>query len=199
MNVKTNTNNIALVDMDGTIADYEGAMQKGLEKALANLNVTGKDVWKHEYKPIQNLIKNQIGFWKDLRPLEDGMAIVNALKFYGFTPHILTKGPYKTLIAWTEKAEWCRKHLPAVPVTISEDKGLVYGKILVDDWPPYCESWLTWRPRGLVIMPAYPYNEGFDKKFPGQVIRYTGNNWEDIKKALELVASRQPGEPLITK
>ena len=189
---------IALVDMDGTVADYKGAMQKGLEKALAGLGVSGTDVWKDEYKPIQNLIKNQIGFWRDLEPIQEGLALVNALRFYGFKPHILTKGPYKTLIAWTEKAEWCRKHLPGTPITISEDKGLVYGKILVDDWPPYCESWLKWRPRGLVLMPAYTYNEGFEDKFPGQVIRVTGDsdNWDRVKQAIQNVADRQPKEPL---
>jgi len=56
-----------------------------------------------------------------------------------------------------------------VQVTLTEDKGLVYGKVLVDDWPPYIERWLTWRPRGLVIMPARRWNATFTHP---QVLRY---------------------------
>ena len=39
------------------------------------------------------------------------------------------------------EAQWCQHHLPGVPVTITMDKGLVYGKVLVDDYPPYVERW----------------------------------------------------------
>ena len=187
----------ALVDMDGTVANYQGAMQRELEKALEGLGVTGHEVWNKKYKQIQSLIKSQPGFWRNLEPIESGLKIVRILKLYGLEPHILTKGPYKTLIAWTEKAEWCRKHLPNTPITISEDKGLVYGKILVDDWPTYCEAWLKWRPRGLVLMPAYPYNEGFENKFPGQVIRVTKNNEDEVRRAIIRAADRKPGEPLV--
>jgi|GEM_PF-4745712 len=37
----------------------------------------------------------------------------------------------------------------------------------------YIERWLTWRPRGLVIMPAQPWNEDFRHS---NVLRYNGKN-----------------------
>lgn len=63
-----------------------------------------------------------------------------------------------------EKVEWCHKNLPmekGISVSLVENKGLVYGRVLVDDYPPYVESWLKWRPRGLVIMPAHDHNVSF--------------------------------------
>lgn len=181
---------IALIDMDSTLCDYHGAMEEAFEKAFG---LPGIEVWK--YKEFQNIVKRVPGFWRNLKLIPKGETIVRILKAYGFEPHILTKGPYKTTSAWTEKVEWCREHMPGVPVTITEDKGLVYGKVLVDDWPPYCESWLQFRPRGLVIMPAYPHNEGFDTKHPDRVVRLE-NNWSDVSAMIERAAKRVPGEPL---
>jgi len=40
----------------------------------------------------------------------------------------------------------------------SQKKSLVYGKVLVDDWPDYYLPWLGVRPRGLVTVPAHPWN-----------------------------------------
>jgi hypothetical protein len=78
---------------------------------------------------------------------------------------------------------WIDKHLgQGVDITITRDKGLVYGKVLVDDWPEYINRWLEWRPRGLVIMPANEANKGY---FHPQVIRYDGKNLGVVKEAME--------------
>ena len=186
--------NIALIDMDQTLCDYEGAMEKELSKVLG---VVGPVGWhSSEYKGIVDLIKRNPGFWRTLSKIELGFKIVEMLKEAGFDLHILTKGPYRTTSAWTEKVEWCREHLPGVPVTITEDKSLMYGKILVDDWPEYCERWLKFRPRGLVIMPAYEYNYSFAVNNIDKVIRATGYNWDQIEKEIKRVANRMPGEAL---
>ena len=76
--------------------------------------------------------------------------------------HVLTKGPKSSPNAFTEKVCWCKQHMPGVPVTLTENKGLVYGRVLVDDWPSYVEAWLKFRARGLVIMPDRPWNQGFE-------------------------------------
>jgi len=184
--------NIALVDMDATLCNYEGAMDKKLKEIVGE-----KADWLDpKHKKIVDLIKLQPGFWRDLEPISSGFKVVNLLRANGFHVNILTKGPYKTVSAWSEKVEWCRDHLPGTPVTITENKGLVYGRILVDDWPPYCEQWLKWRPRGLVLMPAYPYNSDFSKQYPGQVIYINENNWDNVESAIKNIAQRKSGEPL---
>jgi hypothetical protein len=83
---------------------------------------------------------------------------------------------------------------PDVDITITRDKGLVYGLVLVDDWPKYILRWLKWRPRGLVIMPASTSNEKF--KHP-QVIRYDGSreSFDQVDTAMRKVLVRKPREP----
>ena len=183
--------NIALIDMDQTLCDYEGAVKNKLVELYgSNLK---ENIWE-AYKPAIDMIKQTPGFWRALPKIELGFKIVDILQNCGFDIHILSKGPHKTTLAWTEKVEWCREHLPETPITITEDKSLVYGRVLVDDWPLYCEQWLQWRPRGMVIMPAYEYNVGFENKHPGQVIRATGKNWVEVGEAILRVSERKAGE-----
>ena len=177
---------IALVDMDQTLCDYEGTIKNKIKEYLQNQDLVICNL--DYYEEIASKIKKTPGFWKTLPEIELGFKIINILKSYGYDIHVLTKGPYNTTSAWTEKVEWCREHLPGVPVTITENKSLVYGKILVDDWPEYCEQWLKHRPRGQVIMPAYSYNEGFDKKYHGRVIRTDGTNLNRVEEIIKWVS-----------
>jgi 5'-nucleotidase len=183
---------IALVDMDGTLADYDLGMKRDLIRLCSpeekKLVVEAADMheleklgahWKHR----MDMIKQQAGWWWRLPRMEDQFKVLNTMRRMHFDIHILTKGPWKTTSAWSEKVEWCREHTPYASVHISEDKGLVYGKVLMDDWPPYIRRWLTWRPRGLVIMPAHPWNEDF--RHPN-VVRWDGSPeaWAEIEDRL---------------
>lgn len=163
---------IALVDMDGTLVDYHNTLKNDLAK-IASPNDPVDIEFNNEPEWLRgriNLIRNQDGWWQGLPILQAGFNIVSLLRKHQFALHILTKGPPQSPNAWTEKALWCRKNISDAMVTITEDKSLVYGKILVDDWPPYISSWIQWRPRGLVIMPDQPWNQGFEHP---NVIRYT--------------------------
>lgn len=173
---------LALIDMDGTLCDFNNTLKKEVDASIEVQEKYGNSNFSR--KQLELAVRKNPGFWRNLPKIELGFKIVEMLKELGYDLHVLTKGPYRSTNAWTEKVEWCREHLPGVPVTITEDKGIVYGKILVDDWPAYCEAWLKHRPRGIVIMPAYDYNQGFDKKYPGQVFRVTMENLESIRKVL---------------
>jgi len=150
----------------------------------------GPDAEPFANKELCNLIKSQPGFWRDLNPIDMGMQTLNLISIH-MSPHILTKGPFKTTSAWSEKVEWCRKHVPGTPVTVTEDKGLTYGRMLFDDFPPYCRQWLAWRPRGIVLMLPYAYNKDFDKEFPGRVTYVTGKNWDEVEAAIKAAAERK--------
>ncbi len=96
---------------------------------------------------------------------------------------ILTQGPSKNPPAWTGKKLWIDENLgPEVDVTITRDKGLVYGKVLVDDFPPYIERWLAWRKNGLVIMPVNELNKDYKHS---RVIRYDGTNIDEVRLAMQ--------------
>jgi 5'-nucleotidase len=150
---------VALIDMDGTLADLDLAMAEQLAALASPGEPSGEGTkW---LKARKALIKNQPGFWRNLPRLEEGFRVLGAIKEVGFSLNVLTKGPFKTTTAWSQKVEWCREHLGDTPVTITEHKGLSYGRVLFDDWPPYITDWLVWRPRGLVVMLGHPWNQGF--------------------------------------
>jgi len=174
-----------LVDMDGTIANYTKAMLEGVE-ALANPDDPPLDIYGENlplwFKKRMWLIKKQRNWWLNLEPIQSGFDVLAEAVKIGFSPHILTKGPKHTTSAWEEKVLWCQKHLTCdYAITITEDKGLVYGKVLVDDYPDYMLRWLQWRPRGLGVMPCHKSNEGFEHP---QVIKYDGSP-DSLKRVSE--------------
>lgn len=173
---------IALVDMDGTIADFDMAMQRDLAPLASpndpDLNHSPDDAGEPPWlKARKKLIKNQPNWWRNLARMELNFHVVDLMQDMSFDIHILTKGPWRTTSAWSQKVEWCREHVPYASVHITEDKGLMYGKILMDDWPPYIERWLQWRPRGLVIMPAQRWNKDFSHP---NVVRWERWNAEEV-------------------
>lgn len=200
---KDNNENIALFDMDGTLCDYHGQMETDLEEIRApdepafEFEFVGDDKIPAYIRKRMFLIRNQPGWWTKLAVYDDGWNVYGAIRDLGFKIHVLTKGPYKSVAAWSEKVQWVRTNMsPDVQITITEDKGLVYGKILVDDYPDYITRWLEWRPRGLVIMPAHPYNKDFSHP---NVFRYDGSRANHVVMCalLRRVKERGSGEPLV--
>lgn len=181
---------VALVDMDGTLCDYEGAMLRDLERLRSpheppvSIAGTHAEPWLRER---MELVRRQHGWWARLERLRLGFDVLEELRARDFEIHILTKGPATATSAWAEKLQWCQQHVPDARVTVTMDKGLVYGKVLVDDYPEYVLRWLTWRPRGLVIMPAQPWNEGFSHP---NVLRYDGSNLDAVRTQLDTVKAR---------
>jgi hypothetical protein len=173
--------------MDGTIADYVGQIDRDLERLRSPLEEVAKmshgiKFPDHIWNRIE-LIKNSKDWWVNLPRMEDGFEIMRVAQEIGFEIHVLTKGPSNTKVAWTQKVEWCSKHLPkGTNVTITQDKSLIYGRILVDDYPAYMDSWLANRPRALGVMPLREYNA--DYKHPN-VIHYDGT-----KESLEIVRQK---------
>lgn len=184
---------IALVDMDGTLADYQGALTAEMEK------LQGPEeqpyLFYGEREPHiaarEALVKCQAGFWRSLPQIQLGFDIVEDLRTIGYGLHILTKGPRTTVSAWTEKVEWCKVNIPDADITVTHDKSLVYGRVLIDDFPPYFLGWLATRPRGLVICVAQECNKEFGKD--KNIIRYDGTNREQVREALKAAFDREAG------
>lgn len=161
--------------MDGTIADYNGAMRDALKQIASPFEPELPDNFHEAPAYIEfrsDLIKRQPGFWANLKRIEIGFEVIDVLRELKYNLMVLTKGPTRTTSAWTEKRDWCHQHLPGVPVTITEDKSLTYGKVLFDDYPPYIISWLEHRPRGKVIMLDSPWNKDFQHE---RVFRINSN------------------------
>jgi 5'-nucleotidase len=181
---------IALFDMDGTLVDFDGAITRDMRKIQHPSEVPflreTEDVDRYIDERL-NLIRRQPGWWRNLPRFALGWDILGEAQRIGFDITVLTKGPYNTTSAWTEKVEWCRRELPEVKVTITEDKSTVYGRVLVDDWPSYVDPWLEKRPRGVVIMPAHRWNADYKHE---RAFRYDGKNLPEIIDVLQKAFDR---------
>lgn len=186
---------IALLDMDGTIADYDLRMQADLEKLRSpeeKSYTIGLDKRHPPYiKARMDLITSSGDWWENLPKFQLGFDLLEMLQKLEFYVSILTQGPKDNPVAWSHKVRWCKKNVPDLDIAVTRRKGLVYGKVLIDDYLPYILDWLEWRPRGVVIMPAHPWNEKFSHP---NVFRYDGKNKKDIWKILQAVKKRKMGE-----
>jgi len=183
---------IALIDMDGTVADYDNAMREGYDKMLAPGEMPfyeatrkyGRNQWPEHLWNRMDAIKRQAGWWRHLPRHQMGMEIVELLRTMGFKLHIATQGPSTKSAAWAEKLEWAREVIPDADVHITENKSLLYGKVLVDDWPPFATDWLKHRPRGMVIMPDAHYNRDFQHP---QVFKYTYGMQKQLEQCVSAI------------
>ncbi len=193
----TNTENIALFDMDGTLCDRDKGLFEALEKIRNPSEEQVHSLHAKKYpdyiKARADLIRQQGSWWENLPKFQLGWDFLEIAKKEGFRIIILTQGPKDKPHSRSGKIKWINKNLPGTDVTITRDKGLVYGKILVDDYPEYIERWIGFRPRGLVIMPANEGNKDF--KHPN-VIRYDGTNLGEVERAVKAVCKRKDGEKL---
>jgi len=173
---------VALFDLDGTLADYDSAIERDLYTILGPQDFAN---WRvNQDKPrIRNaikLIRSQPGWWTRLEKLQDGFRVLELARKLMFSINVLTKGPFNHPHSWSEKVDWCRENVSDAAITITEDKSLVYGKILVDDYPPYVTEWLAFRPRALVILPNRLWNQGLEHP---QILRYK-DNLPEVEAAL---------------
>lgn len=177
----TTRSKIALFDMDGTLADYDGQLLRDLQSIASDLEPPPVLYSNIRYlEARRHVITSQVGWFLKLEKLKLGWDVLEIAKEIGYSITILTKGPTTKHIAWAEKVEWCNRHLSEYidGVTIAHDKGMVYGALLVDDWPDYITAWLKHRPRGLVVMPANNHNADFSHP---NVVRYDGSNLEGVR------------------
>jgi hypothetical protein len=182
---------VALVDLGDTLCDCTPALREG----LARLRRPGDRESDEELVPLPphlELRRKEVmgapGFWRGLAPRALGFELLDLLREKGFRVHILTKGPYEAPHVWADKVSWCRAHLPGVPVIVTDDKALVHGHVLVDDWPPYVVRWQQHWPSGIAIVPAHNWNA---RMLTGPAcVRYDGNNRDAVVAALSMQISR---------
>jgi len=185
--------NVALFDMDGTLCDFDLGLLGELKK-LSSPNepevvLPIKDDAPDWLRARANLIRTPSSWWENLPRFQLGFDIWALAEELDYRRVILTQGPRKHPDAWSGKKRWIDANLGEdTDMIITRDKGLVYGKVLVDDFPGYVARWLEWRPRGLAIMPA---NEGNKTYSHPQVIRYNGENLEEVRSAMQEIKLRK--------
>ena len=183
---------VALFDMDGTLCDY----RLGLSCAMEELRSPGEEVFAGHMRDSDppyikhraDLIRSSEDWWAGLSKFQLGWDVLGVARELSYRIMILTQGPRRNPASWSGKKRWIDKNLGEdVDVTITRDKSLVYGKVLVDDYPGYIDGWLKWRKNGLVIMPASSSNGDYEHE---QVIRSDGPNLDEVRDAMDEARKR---------
>jgi 5'-nucleotidase len=133
------------------------------------------------------------GFWRNLPPLAVGFELLELVRELGFSVHVVTKGPHDAPAAWGDKVSWCRRHLPGVPVIVTDSKTLVFGHVLIDDWPPYVHDWQQQWPAALAVVPVQPWNEGLPVS--PRLLRYDRAHRAEVRDALRELSARTDAQP----
>ena len=190
----------ALIDLDGTIADYDSDMRARLEtiRSPDEPPVVGRggERWPDYIEARRKLIQQLPNFWRNLPRHELGFKVVNMMREIGFSLTVLTKGPGGASNAWSEKFLWCREHIPDADVTVTQNKTPHHSKCLYDDWPEYLDPWMERHPRGLGVCVAQPWNTKYADGSHPRVIRYDGTNGEAVRARLQRAFERKRGEAL---
>lgn len=154
---------IALFDLDGSLADFEGSLRARMN-ALRGPNEP--EISENTCcTTSSSTIRTSVHGWISSRrsqasggTSEDGFTVLGQAIRLGFAINVLSKGPTRLSTAWSEKHEWCLRQpqLAGADIHLTMNKALTYGLMLYDDFPPYMDAWLASRPRGLGIMPVRP-------------------------------------------
>lgn len=185
-----NSRLIALFDMDDTLCDTMGQLKRDLAKRVSAEEFSQFKPYSEKSTPnIKSKIKeirNRPNWWRNLPRLQAGFDILNITTELGFENYIVTKGPYKIDMAFSEKRQWQKRELPDLKLIITDDKSIIQGNVLIDDWPPYLRSWIDNNPRGKAIMPLTEYNKNFNHS---DILTYDGSNLQQVRKFLQVIKS----------
>jgi 5'-nucleotidase len=109
------------VDMDGTIADFYGAVEK--RRLLAE--TTQEKSWP----------QSKIGFFLNLEPIEGAIEAINFLNKQ-YDVWFLTRPSFMNIHSYSEKASWIQKYFGMEglkKLILCGNKSLLKGDYLIDD------------------------------------------------------------------
>ena len=184
--------------MDDTLADYSKQLEEDMKLIHSGASEGtflhhAKDKNPAFMEERKRLITSQKDWWFNLPRFEPGFDILKLCQHIGFEIMILTKASIGKSNAWEEKVRWARKHISEdVNITITTDKSLMYGTVLVDDYPGYVLPWLKYRPRGIVIMPQHPHNANNKEVRIPRITLYDSSHskYKEIEKKLKAAYKR---------
>ena len=165
---------IILVDMDGTIADFNGGIEAIWEREFLpsfGHKFRAGDLIQFEIveafpKELQEIVRGiylRKGFYENLLPLPGAMQALNQIRATGIEVFICTSPVTFYEHCVVEKYRWVEKYLGrefVKRIVLTKDKTLVHGDILIDDKP---EIKGVMKPSWRHVLFDAPYNRTIDK------------------------------------
>jgi 5'(3')-deoxyribonucleotidase len=159
-----------VVDLDGVCADFLGAYSpQGLVPLYNKLSKEKVKIEDFRTWDMKDAVKNNElltyifhspGFFRDLQPIEGCGYALRQLVGKGHNVFIATSGC--TPHSFTEKVEWCHRHLPFLPLShicLIHHKSQLYGDVIIDDGAHNARGFLKKNPQAAAISMAWPYNK----------------------------------------
>lgn len=156
------------VDLDGIVADFFSPLISEYNKrALSALqhplhidDIVSWDMSKHVREPdVLYKIFHEPGFFSALKPLPGAVETLEQLVDLGHDVNIASA--CVTTHSFGEKAEWCAKFLPFLPLThimLGSKKGRLIGDVLIDDGAHNARAFIETNPDAMVYAIAWPHN-----------------------------------------
>ena len=175
---------IVLVDLDNTLADFEGHFLRVWRERYPDLPWVPREEREHfyQYKDYPSEYKKQVraiaateAFFCDLDPIPGGLEALEEMEELGWNVHICTSSYYNYVECVSCKFAWVEEHLGhhwQKRMIIAADKTLVRGDVLIDD-RPYIKGDFT--PTWEYILFDQPYN-----RKNGEFRRLDWFNWREV-------------------
>ena len=138
-----------LVDMDNTIADFDGAVRAECEKRGCEFPSV-RDTFELSGEPdaIFRDIATKPGFFSNLSPIPGAISALLRMKATGVDVWICTSPMRSSPYCIPEKYEWVIRHLGiewTEKLIFTKDKTLISADLLIDDKVQHgCEPNPTW-------------------------------------------------------
>jgi 5'(3')-deoxyribonucleotidase len=170
---------IVLLDVDGVVADFTGAIKK-IIKEMSGLDYEITSWLKLDQIPCSKVDRANIAFQiglaaRGLEVLPGAQEGVKALKAAGHDVHFVTSR-WNSLPWVYDRCQWMAKHGfvtdPHREITFTAAKWRVHGHVLVDDKPRNVEEWQRAWPFGHGLIWDQPWNKS------AEGVRIT--DWENL-------------------
>lgn len=151
-----------LVDMDGTIANYDEAMSSAMREYYKRNDITTENWHSLSLPDIHNvrcMLQSVPGFFYNLKPIQGALEALCEMEEKGYNVYILSSPSIKSDSCHSEKCMWLRDKMGdkwARRLILTKDKTMVYGDYLIDDKPHI--SGLIDNPCWRHIVYAHHYN-----------------------------------------
>ena len=157
---------IILLDVDGVVADFEGAVRCTVAEVgyvlppTTEWNFTANlpaDVFDHFHARA-----SQLGWCSAIQPFPGAERFVAELRTLGDV--VAVTAPLGCCPTWeSERRQWLRSKLNVVDVVSTARKDLVYGNVLIEDKVENLRTWYDrWQRDAYGILVQHTYNRHAD-------------------------------------